>query len=168
MKENFHFKQLQLHYINNHQKEREIPKDTKALVSVHCNCQTGWVVSCEDIGLEILLILQWVFPCLSKTATTTTTTKNVKFVETFFISHLAALKPNLGYWQEGSLTHSMLITTLFQVRPKANREPCSNVGNNSMTERISEIWAGKLLILNVTCCPTVSLTPKMYQKRLTM
>ena len=167
MEENFHFKQLQLHYINNHQKQR----DTKRYQSFGiCSLQLPDRLSCIVRGYRPWNTINTTMgiSLLVKNGSNNNNNKNVKFVETFFISHLAALKPNLGYWQEGSLTHSMLITTLFQVRPKANREPCSNVGNNSMTERISEIWAGKLLILNVTCCPTVSLTPKMYQKRLTM
>ena len=78
------------------------------------------------------------------------TKQNVMFVETSFIRHLAALKPILGHWKRGSLTHSMLITTLFQVLPEVHRQPRNNVGSHSMTERISRIRAGNLLILNIT------------------
>ena len=42
----------------------------------------------------------------------------VKFVRTFFISHLAALRPTLSHVLEGSFTHSMLITAAFQVQPE--------------------------------------------------
>ena len=44
----------------------------------------------------------------------------------------------------------MLITTLFQVLPEVHRQPRNNVGSHSMTERISRIRAGNLLILNIT------------------
>ena len=54
--------------------------------------------SWEDIGLEILLILQWIFACLSKTAIKKPK-QNVKFDQAFFTSHLAALRPTLGHWQ---------------------------------------------------------------------
>ena len=104
----------------------------------HLSIAIGWSVelwSCEDIGLEILLILQWIFACLSKTAIKKTK-QNVKFVQTFFISHVAALRPTMGHWQGGSLTHSMLISALFQVRPEVHREPRNNVGSHSITECI--------------------------------
>ena len=45
----------------------------------------------------------------------------VKFVHTFFfVSHLPTLRPTLGHWQGGSLTHLMLITALFQVQPEGH------------------------------------------------
>ena len=83
-------------------------------------------------------------------------------------SHFATLRPSLGHWQGGSLIHSLLIKTLFQVRPEVHREPCKNVGSHSMTEHISGIRVGTLPILNVTCYPIVSLTTKLYQKQLTI
>ena len=117
--------------------------------------------SCVDMGLEILPILQRMFACYSKTAITTIK-QNVKFVQTFFINHLIAIRPTLGHWQGGSLTHPTLITTLFQARPERHGEPCNAVRFQSLTERISRIRAGNLPILSMTCYPTVSLFLKVY------
>ena len=64
----------------------------------------------KDIGLEILPILQRIFAWVLKTAIKTLM-QNVKFVQTFLISHLAALRPILSHWQGDSLTYSMLITS---------------------------------------------------------
>ena len=98
---------------------------------------------------------------LSKTAIKTSKQK-FKFVKTFFVSYLAVLKPTLCHWQGGSLTQLMIITTLFQVRPKVHREPRNEVCSQSFTERVSGIRTGNFSILNVTCYPTVSLSPKVY------
>ena len=65
------------------------------------------------------------------------TKQNVKFVETPLMRHLAALRPILGHWKRGSLTHAMLITTLFQVLPEVHRQTRNNVGSHSMTEQDS-------------------------------
>ena len=128
-----------------------------ALVSLHFNCLIGWIVICEDINLETLPILQWIFACLSKTAIKKLK-QNVKFVKTFFISYLAALRPLLGHWQGGSLTHSMLI----------HWEPYEEVKSQSLNKGISGFRAGNLPILSVTCYPTVSLSLTVYLKQLTI
>ena len=167
MKENFHFKQLQLHYINNHQKER----DTKRYQSFGiCSLQLPDRLSCIMRGYRPWNTINTTMgiSLLVKNGNNNNNNKKCKVCWNFFYQSFGCTKAKFGLLTRRQSHSLVLITTLFQVRPKANREPCSNVGNNSMTERISEIWAGKLLILNVTCCPTVSLTPKMYQKRLTM
>ena len=60
----------------------------------------------------------------------------------------------------------LLITTLFQVQPEVKWEPRNNVESHSMNER--GIRAGNLPTLNVTCHPTLSITPKVYEKQLTI
>ena len=62
----------------------------------------------------------------------------------------------------------MLIATLFQIQPKVHREPRNEVGSQSLTERISGIRTGNSVILSVMCCPTVSFSPKVYRKQLTI
>ena len=79
----------------------------------------------------------------------------------FFISRLTTPRPTLGHWQEGTLTYSMLITTLFKVQPESHREPRNEVGSQSLGESISRIRARNLPNLNVTCYPTVSFSPKL-------
>ena len=135
-----------------------------ALVSVHCNCLIGWTVIVRryrpwntiDTTMDICLLVK------------NSNKKNVRFAQTFFISHFAALRPTLGHWQGGSLIHSMLITTLLQVPLDVCREPRNNVCSNSMTERISGIRDGNLPIRNVTCYANASLTLKVYQKQMTI
>ena len=132
-----------------------------ALVSVQL---IAWLValwSREYIGLKILALLQWIFVSLSKVAIKQRN-KIYNLFKLFFISHLAALRPTLGHKQGGSLTHLMLITTLFQVQPVCQKEPRNKVGSQSLTESISGIRATNLPILSITCYPTVSLSPKMY------
>ena len=85
-----------------------------------------------------------------------------KVCSNILINHLAALRPTLGLWHGGNLSHHMLITTLFQVRPKVRWDPCIEVGFQSLTKRISGIWAGYLPILSLMCYPTVPLSPKVY------
>ena len=123
------------------------------LVSVDCSCLIGCKWLREDIAFNILPILQQIFACLSKTVIKALK-QQVKIVQTFFISHLATLRPTLGRWQGGSSTHPMLITALFQVRPEDHREPHNEVGSQSVTERISGIYAANLPILSVTSYPT--------------
>ena len=76
------------------------------------------------------------------------------FVQICFIGHLATLRPTLDRRQEGTLSHPMLMTTIFQVRAKGHWKPRIEVGFQSLTKRISEIQATNLLILSVTCYPT--------------
>ena len=52
---------------------------------VYCNCLIVALWSHEDIGFEILPVLQRIFACLSKTAIKIMK-RNVKFVQTFFLS----------------------------------------------------------------------------------
>ena len=85
-----------------------------------------------------------------------------KVYSNFFINHSAALRPTLGHWHGGNLSHHMLITTLFPVRPKVHWEPRIGIGFQSLTKRISVVWAGNLPILGLTYYPTVSLSPKVY------
>ena len=85
-----------------------------------------------------------------------------KVSSNFFINHLAAVRPTLGHWHGGSLSHHMLITTLFQIRSKVRYEPRIEIGSQSLTKGISGIWAGYLPIMSLTCCLTVSLSPKVY------
>ena len=121
-----------------------------ALVSIHYNCLIDWIVMAQgyrpwntiNTTMDICLLVE---------------NGNKKNETKRLSSHFAALRPTLGHWQGGSITHSMLITTLFQVQPKVHREPCKNVGSHSMTEHISGIRVGILPILNVTCYPTMSL-----------
>ena len=54
-----------------------------------------------------------------------------KICSNFFFSHLAALKPTLGHWKGGILTHPMLIPTLFQVWPEDYRESRNEVRSQS-------------------------------------
>ena len=67
-----------------------------------------------------------------------------KFFKTVYISHLAALRPNLGQKQGSSLTHSMLMITLFQEQPKVHRESRNEVGSQSLNEGISDVRAGNI------------------------
>ena len=62
----------------------------------------------------------------------------------------------------------MLIVTPFQVRPESHWEPRNEVGSQNLTECISGIRAGKLILplLSVTCSPIVPLSPKVYYKQL--
>ena len=76
----------------------------------------------KDIGLEILTILQRIFACLSKTAIKRLK-QNIELIQTFFISHFAALRPTLDHRQGAVLTDPMLITTLFQVRREGHANP---------------------------------------------
>ena len=96
MKKNLHFKQLQLNYI------KQTPKTKKKhmkLVIVSIGVDAVAKINDEVYVLSIikiycyflfvlLLILQWIFACLLRAATK----KPLKFVQTFFISHLAALR----------------------------------------------------------------------------
>ena len=92
--------------------------------------------------------LKYCLACLSKT-TIKTLKQYVKFVQTFFISHLAALRPTLGHWKENSFTYPMLIKTLFQVQPVGHQEPLSDVESQSLTECISGIQAEDLPITEI-------------------
>ena len=97
-----------------------------AFVSVHCNFLIGCIIiawgywswdTASTIGYIYLLV---------KNSNKCTRTKS-KFIQTFFISNVAALRPTYGCWQGGSLTQYLLITILFQVRPKGLRMPCNEV-----------------------------------------
>ena len=79
--------------------------------------------------------------------------QNVKFVQTFFISHLVALRATMGHWQGGSHTHPILITKLFQVWPEGHRKPRNEVGSQSLNEHISGIWCREPPILSITFYP---------------
>ena len=57
-----------------------------------------------------------------------------KVCSNFFSNHLAALRSTLGHIHGGKLSHHMLITTLFQVRPKVCQEPRIEVGSQSLTK----------------------------------
>ena len=104
-------------------------------------------------------MLQRIFACSSKTAIKTPK-QNVRFVKIFFISHLAALVPTFVHRHRGSLTHPVLITTLFQVRPEGHGELHNEIGSQSLAKRISRIRTRNLSILSIRCYPTVSLSPK--------
>ena len=88
----------------------------------------------EDIGLEIMPVLQWILIFLSKTAITLK--QNAKFAKLFFISHLAVLRPTLDHWQGGSFTQPMLIRTLFQVWPEDHWEPRNETGSQTLTSAL--------------------------------
>ena len=60
------------------------------------------------------------------------------------ISYLAAPRPTLGHWQDDKLTHSMLITACFLIRPKGHREPRNRVGSGSPAKGISGIQNEKI------------------------
>ena len=75
-----------------------------------------------------------------------------KFAQTFFISHLAALKLTLDHLQGGNVTHSKLITTLFQIQPEVHRDPCDEVGFQSLIKRISRIRKRNIPIFSVMYC----------------
>ena len=70
------------------------------------------------------------------------------------ISYLAAPRPTLGHWQDDKLTHSMLITACFLIRPKGHREPRNKFGSRSPGKGISGIQNEKFFILTVTRYPT--------------
>ena len=135
-----------------------------ALVSVHCNCLVGrivimreyWSGNTANATVDICL--------LAKNDNEKTETKCLFTL--VFITHLAALRPTLCHWQGGSLTHSMLITTLFQSQPGIHWEPRNEVESQSLTKRISGIRTGNLAFPSVTRYLTVSLSPKLYQKQL--
>ena len=104
---------------------------------------------------------QWIFTCLLKMAIKTLK-QNVKFLHFFHISYLTAQRPALGQWQGRSLTHLMLITTVYQVWPKVHREPHDVVASQSLVKRSNEIWAENPPILSLTCYPTEPLSPKLH------
>ena len=144
---------------------KEIIKFSEAaLVSVHCNClivrivimREYWSGNTANATVDICLLVE----------NDNKKTETKCLFTLFFISHLAALRPTLGHWQGGSLTHSMLITTLSQSQPKIHWEPPNEVESQSLTKRISGIWTGNLAFLSVTRYLTVSLSPKLYQKQL--
>ena len=149
---------------------KEIIKFSEAaLVSAHCNYLIGWIVIVRGNRPWNTINTKMNICLLVKNGNNNKKKKqNVKFVQTSFFSHLAALRPTLGHWQRGSLTYSMLITTLFQVWPEVHVKPCNNVGFHSKTECISGVRARNVPILNVTRYPTVSLTLKVYQKQMTI
>ena len=137
------------------------------VVSVHSNFLIDWIVIVPvycpwntanapvNVSLLVKLAIKW-------------PKENLKFVQTFFIIHLAALRLTLGNWQWSSLTHLMLNTRLFQVRPEFYQGSRNEVGPESLTKLISGIRTGNLPILSVTCYPTVWLSLKVYQKQLTI
>ena len=59
-----------------------------------------------------------------------------KVCQTFFISHLAVLRPTLDHWQGGSFTQPMLIRTLFQVWPEDHLEPRNEIGSQTLTSAL--------------------------------
>ena len=97
MKQNLHFKQLQLNYI------KRPPKTKKehmklAIVSIEVDAVAkigdevyvlGIIKTYSYFLFVLLLILQWIFACLLRTATKK---KKPKVCPTSFISHLAALR----------------------------------------------------------------------------
>ena len=102
-----------------------------ALVSVHCNCLIGCIMiaggyrswNTANTAADICLLVE---------SSNKDTEKKCKICSYFFISHLAFVRLNLGHWKGGSLTHPMLITTLFEVRPEGDWEPRNEVGSQSL------------------------------------
>lgn len=52
----------------------------------------------------------------------------------FFISYFVAPRATLGHWWGGSLTHLVLITTSFLVRPEFHQEPRNDMSNDIFRE----------------------------------
>ena len=100
MKQNLHFKQLQLNYIKQPPKTK---KEHMKLVIVSIGVDAVAKIDDEVYVLIIiktycyflfvlLLILQWIFACLLRTATKKKKKKQNLKPKTFSISHLAALR----------------------------------------------------------------------------
>ena len=123
---------------------KEIAKFSEvALVST----AVAWSValwSREDIGLEILPILQRMFACLLKAAIKTIK-ENVKFVQKFFIRHLAALRPTLATDKEATLLiqcksqhcfkYDLKVTRSLVIRLGPKTWPSASVGFKPETFR---------------------------------
>ena len=54
----------------------------------------------------------------------------------FFNCFLAAPRPTLGHYREGSLTHAMHIAVFLDIRPKGQRESRSEVWSLSPAEHL--------------------------------
>ena len=124
-----------------------------ALLSAHWSCLVGSVMITRGYRPWKTANTTADFYLLVKKTIIKTLKQKLKFVQAFFLSDI---------WQGGSLTQLMLITTPFQVRPESHREPRNEVGSQNLTERISGIRAGKLILplLSVTCSPIVPFSPQ--------
>ena len=69
----------------------------------------------------------------------------------FFNFYLAAPRPTLDDYREGSLTHPILITTFLHVRPESHREPRNKVGSLSPTKRLLGFEPGTFALCKM--CP---------------
>ena len=137
-----------------------------ALVSVHCNCLIGWIVIVR--GYRPRNTINTIMDICLLVNNVTKKKQNVKFGQVFFYQSFGYTKGNSRSLTKRQPDSLDVNHKLFQVRPEVHREHRNNVGSHSMTERISEIRAGNSPIVNVMCYPTVSLTPKVYQKQLTI
>ena len=60
----------------------------------------------------------------------------------FFNCYLPDPQPILGRYPRGSLTHPMLITAFYLVRPEGHQEPRSEVGSASSAECLVDFELG--------------------------
>ena len=127
-----------------------------AFISAHCN----WMIRC-------IVIAQGYWPWNAVNATKTaslskaaikTLNQNIKFVQTFFYQSFGCPKAKIvsrtrRQPHSPDVNHNTI---------SSNEVSRNEVGSRSLIERISWIRARNLLILSVTCYPTVRLSPKVY------
>lgn len=60
----------------------------------------------------------------------------IVFLTAFCVTYLAAPRPTMGHWREGSPTYPILITMLYLIRPEGHWEPINEAGSKNPAECI--------------------------------
>ena len=70
------------------------------------------------------------------------------YIEKIFIEKFSCSKANFGllHWQGRNLAYSMLITVLYHIWSQGHREPCNEIGFQSLVKHIVGIWTWSLWI----------------------
>ena len=117
---------------------KEIRKFSEvALKSVHYNCLIRCILISRGYQPGNTASITANICLLVKNDNKNTGKKSKVCSNSFFISHLAALRSTLGHLQGGSLIHLMLITTIFYIRPKWDQWDSSQKPSNSECNMLS-------------------------------